>query len=156
VGLLKDRLQDLLEPLIADLGYELVLLEFAPSTGHAMLRLFIDGPEGITLDDCSIVSREVAGVMDVEDPISTPYQLEVSSPGVDRPLTRPEHFERFAGEQARIQLLAPLNGRKRYSGTIAGSSDQAVTLTTELGDVELPYSTIERARLIPDFDKGKP
>jgi len=71
-------------------------------------------------------------------------------------LTRPEHFVRFAGEEARVQLLAPVNGRKRYTGVIAGSSDEAVTLTTELGDVVLPYATIERARLIPDFDKGKP
>ena len=154
--MLRDRLQELLEPVITDLGYELVLLEFAPSTGYAMLRLFIDSPEGITVEDCTAVSREVAGVLDVEDPISSPYQLEVSSPGLDRTLTRPEHFVRFAGEEARVQLLAPVNGRKRYTGVIAGSSDEAVTLTTELGDVVLPYATIERARLIPDFDKGKP
>lgn len=154
--MLRDRLQDLLEPVITDLGYELVLLEFAPSTGYAMLRLFIDSPEGITVEDCTIVSREVAGVMDVEDPISSPYQLEVSSPGIDRPLTKPEHFERFLGEDVRVQLLAPMNGRKRFTGVIAGSSDESVTITTELGDVELRYSTIERARLIPDFDKGKP
>jgi len=82
--LLRDRLQELLEPVITDLGYELVLLEFAPSTGYAMLRLFIDSPEGITVEDCTAVSREVAGVLDVEDPISSPYQLEVSSPGLVR------------------------------------------------------------------------
>lgn len=154
--MLRDRLQELLEPVITDLGYELVLLDFAPQTGFAQLRLFIDGPEGVTLDDCAKVSREVAGVMDVHDPISSPYQLEVSSPGFDRPLTKPEHFERFQGQEARIQLLAPINGRKRYSGVIAVSGDDFVTLTTELGDVELRYATIERARLIPDFDKGKP
>ena len=154
--MLRDRLQELLEPVITDLGYELVLLDFAPQTGSAQLRLFIDAEDGVTLDDCARVSREVAATMDVHDPISTPYQLEVSSPGFDRPLTKPEHFERFQGFDARIQLLAPVNGRKRYSGTIAASGDESVTLTTELGDVELLYATIERARLIPDFDKGKP
>lgn len=154
--MLRDRLQELLEPVIEDLGYELVLLEFAPSTGSAMLRLFIDSEEGITLEDCETVSREVAGVMDVEDPISSPYQLEVSSPGLDRPLTKPEHFQRFAGEEARIQLLAPRNGRKRFVGRIEAATDAGVSLSTDLGIVEFEYSTIERARLIPDFDKGKP
>ncbi len=154
--MLRDRLQQLLEPVIEDLGYELVLLEFAPQTGSALLRLFIDGEDGITLEDCTKVSREVAATLDVEDPISTAYQLEVSSPGLDRPLTKPDHFVRFMGEDARIQLLAPLNGRKRFVGRIESASDEGVTLTTDLGVVELAYSTIERARLIPDFDKGKP
>ncbi|MDZ4078599.1 MULTISPECIES: ribosome maturation factor RimP [Hydrocarboniphaga] len=154
--MLRDRLQELLEPVIEDLGYELVLLEFAPQTGSALLRLFIDSEEGITLEDCETVSREVAGVLDVNDPITSAYQLEVSSPGLDRPLTKPQHFLRFLGEDARIQLLAPRNGRKRFSGRIDAATDSSVTLFTDLGVVELEYSTIERARLIPDFDKGKP
>ena len=154
--MLQDRLQELLEPVITDLGYELVLLDFAPQSGSALLRLFIDSADGVTLDDCARVSREVAATMDVSDPISSPYQLEVSSPGFDRPLTKPAHFERFGGQEVRIQLLSPVNGRKRFSGVITGATDDAVTLTTELGDVELRYATIERARLIPDFEKGKP
>ena len=154
--MLRDRLQELLEPVIEDLGYELVLLEFAPQTGSALLRLFIDSEEGVTLDDCATVSREVAGVLDVSDPITSAYQLEVSSPGLDRPLTKPQHFLRFMGEDARIQLLVPRNGRKRFSGRIDAATDNSVTLFTDLGVVELEYSTIERARLIPDFDKGKP
>lgn len=154
--MLRDRLQALLEPLLADLGYELVLLEFAPQSGSALLRLYIDSPGGITLEDCTRVSREVAAILDVEDPISTPYQLEVSSPGLDRPLTKPEHFERFAGADVKVQLLAPLNGRKRFTGRIQAASDEAVKLSTDLGVIDLAYSTIERARLIPDFDKGKP
>jgi ribosome maturation factor RimP len=150
---------ELLDPVIQDLGYELVLLEFSPQAGSALLRLFIDHLDvelNITLEDCERVSREVAGVLDVNDPISSAYQLEVSSPGLDRPLTKPAHFLRFVGEDARIQLLVPRNGRKRFAGQIQSADEHGVSLLTETGVVELDYSAIERARLVPDFDKGKP
>ncbi|MDD3762141.1 MAG: ribosome maturation factor RimP [Nevskiales bacterium] len=150
---LRERLEEVLEPVVESLGYELVLLEFSPNSKSGLLRLFIDSPEGITLSDCERVSREVSGVLDVEDPISTPYRLEVSSPGLDRPLVKRSHFERFLNEQARIQLIAPLNGRRRFIGWIRGVDDAVITLDTSEGMVEIPFAEIDRARLVPEFDR---
>ena len=153
--MLRERLTALLEPVVADLGYELLLLEYNAHKGSATLRLFIDAPEGIDVDDCARVSREVAATLDVEDPIKQSYQLEVSSPGMDRPLVKPEHFRRFLGEEAKIELLAPLAGsnRRRFRGTLLEAGERDVTLQMPEGPVTLPLADIERARLVPDFDK---
>ena len=150
----QDRLQALLEPLVQTMGYELVLLEFSPHKGSAMVRLFIDAPGGITLGDCEKVSREVEGVLDVEDPIPQNYRLEVSSPGLDRPLVKPAHFERFAGSQVKVQLVAPkAGGRRKFAGVLKGLKDGLVVLeTVDAGTVELKLDEIERARLVPDYE----
>jgi ribosome maturation factor RimP len=152
--LLRERLIALLEPVIADLGYELLLLEFNPHKGSATLRLFIDAPDGIDVDDCARVSREVAATLDVEDPIPQSYQLEVSSPGLDRPLVKPEHFRRFRGEEVRIETLAPLAGsnRRRFRGKLLDANEHEVMLQMPDGPVTLPLADIEKARLVPDFD----
>ena len=151
-----DRVNEVVEPVVEAMGYELILLEFVPQGRSAVLRLFIDCEDGITLEDCRKVSREVSAVMDVEDPIKTAYQLEVSSPGLDRPLTKRRHFDRFAGDKARIQLVAPLAGgtQKKFVGRIAGTTDDGVKLDTENGTVELAFAAIERARLVPDYSKA--
>ncbi len=130
-----------------------MLLEFSPSGKHALLRLYIDIAAGITVEDCEKVSREVAAVLDVEDPVSTPYSLEVSSPGLDRPLAKPAHYARFMNEQARIQLMAPLNGRRRFIGWIRHITDTVVSLQTAEGMVEIPLAEIDRARLVPEYDR---
>jgi ribosome maturation factor RimP len=153
VAALQERLEQLLEPVIGSLGYELLLLEYSPSPKNTMLRLYIDAAAGITLDDCERVSKEVAGVLDVEDPIRNAYRLEVSSPGLDRPLVKPAHFQRFVGQQARVQLLAPLNGRRRFIGAIVGADEQIVRIETEEGIAEIPLADIDRARLVPDYDQ---
>jgi Uncharacterized protein conserved in bacteria len=150
---MQERLEQLLEPVIESLGYELILLEYNPSPKNAMLRLYIDAPAGITVDDCEKVSKEVAANLDVEDPIRSAYRLEVSSPGLDRPLVKPAHFERFVGEQARVQLIAPLNGRRRYVGCIRGIAGDVLHLESKEGLAEIPLSEIERARLVPDYDQ---
>ncbi|WP_043112313.1 ribosome maturation factor RimP [Solimonas flava] len=150
---MQERLEQILEPVIESIGYELLLLEYSPSPRNAMLRLYIDAPAGITIDDCERVSKEVAGVLDVEDPIRSAYRLEVSSPGLDRPLVKPAHFLRFVGEQARVQLIAPLNGRRRYVGFIRGLEGDTLRLETKEGLAEIPLSEIERARLVPDYDQ---
>jgi ribosome maturation factor RimP len=148
-----DKLQARLEPLVESMGYELVLLEFSPHKGSAMVRLFIDAPGGITLGDCEKVSREVEGVLDVEDPIPQNYRLEVSSPGLDRPLVKPAHYERFAGQVAKVQLVAPKAGRRKFQGVLKGLKDGRVVLdTAEAGAVELELDQIERARLVPDYE----
>lgn len=152
--MLRERLTELLEPVVNDLGYELVLIEFSPHKGGATLRLFIDGLEGETgvrLEDCEKVSREVAATLDVEDLIAQSYRLEVSSPGLDRPLVKPAHFSRFKGEAAKVELLAPRDGRRRFKGRIVDADAQSVALETEEGRFVLPLADIERARLIPNF-----
>jgi ribosome maturation factor RimP len=148
-----DRLQAMLEPLVESLGYELVLLEFSPHKGSAMVRLFIDAAGGITLADCEKVSREVEGLLDVEDPIPQNYRLEVSSPGLDRPLVKPAHFERFAGSVAKLQLVAPRNNRRKFHGVLKGLKEGRVVLdTADAGTVEFGLDEIERARLVPDYE----
>ena len=118
-----------------------------------MVRLFIDAPAGITLGDCERVSREVEGVLDVEDPIPSNYRLEVSSPGLDRPLVKPAHYERFAGSVAKVQLLAPKAGRRKFQGVLKGLKDGHVVLdTADAGTVELALDQVERARLVPDYE----
>lgn len=148
-----DKLQARLEPLVESMGYELVLLEFSPHKGSAMVRLFIDATGGITLGDCEKVSREVEGVLDVEDPIPQNYRLEVSSPGLDRPLVKAAHYERFAGQVAKVQLMAPKAGRRKFQGVLKGLKDGRVVLdTADAGTVELELDQIERARLVPDYE----
>lgn len=151
--MLRDRLTELLEPVVNALGYEVVLLEYSPRAGSGLLRLFIDSPNGIQISDCEKVSREVAGVLDVEDVIRQSYQLEISSPGFDRPLAKLEHFERFKGEVAKIQMLAPVSGRKRFQGVLLGVTDTEVSIETPEGIMSLPFADIEKARLVPNFDQ---
>ena len=149
----QEKLVALIEPLVQTMGYELVLLEFNPHKGSALVRLFIDAPAGITLGDCEKVSREVEGVLDVEDPIPQNYRLEVSSPGLDRPLVKLEHYERFAGQVAKVHLVAPKAGRRKLQGVLKGLKDGRVVLdTTDAGMVELKLDEIERARLVPDYE----
>lgn len=150
---MRERLEQMLEPVLNSLGYELVLLEYSPSPKNAMLRLYIDAPAGITLEDCERASKEVSGALDVEDPIRSAYRLEVSSPGLDRPLVKPAHFERFLNHQARVQLLAPKDGRRRFVGFIRGVDATQIKLETAEGMFELALSDIERARLVPDYDQ---
>jgi len=151
---LHDRLVGLIEPLVESLGYELVLLEFNAHRGSALVRLFIDAPGGITLGDCEKVSREVEGRLDVDDPIPQNYRLEVSSPGLDRPLVKPGHFERFAGSVARVQLNVPRDGRRKFEGVLRGLRSENVVLeTADAGTVELELGNIERARLVPDYEQ---
>lgn len=151
--MLENRLLSLLEPVVEALGYELVLLEFAGAGGAGTLRLFIDSPGGINLGDCERVSREVAAVLDVEDPIHTAYQLEVSSPGLDRPLVKPGHYRRFIGEQVKLQLVAPRDNRRRLAGRLLEADEESCELLAPEGRIRLRYVEIERARLVPDFDR---
>ena len=158
--MLRERLTRLIEPALEALGYELVLLEFSTGLRSGTLRLYIDRPEGIALEDCEAVSREIAALLDVEDPIQKAYQLEVSSPGLDRPLVKPEHYQRFLGEKVRLQLLAPVSGRKRLLGTLLSIEAGQVAVEVDGQRFEVALTDIDRARLVPDyareFSKNKP
>ena len=144
---LRERLIALIEPVLARLGYELVELEYAAGRTQAVVRLFIDTPAGITVDDCERVSRDVAALLDVDDPIPTAYTLEVSSPGFDRVLRTPAHFERFVGERVFVELKAPRAGRKRYTGVLQVATATGIELEVDKQKVEVRFEEIGKARL---------
>ena|SRR6056297_1409903 len=148
-----ERLQTLLEPLVEDLGYELVGVEYLPNPKNRVVRVFIDRePDGIGVEDCEQVSREVSAVMDVEEPVPGQYTLEVSSPGVERPLFKGAHFARFVGETASVQLAIPMENRRRFKGVIVAADDRTVTLDVDGQIVELAVADMARAHLAPDLE----
>jgi ribosome maturation factor RimP len=154
--MLRDQLRELLAPVVAGLGYQLWELEYHPRSGGGLLRLYIDSPDdsaerGITLDDCERVSHVVSDTLDAADPIPSHYTLEVSSPGLERVLRTREHFERFAGERVRLEMMQPIEGRKRFAGRLLGVGERDITLELESGRISLPIDDIHRARLAPDM-----
>jgi ribosome maturation factor RimP len=148
-----EELVALLSPTVQALGMDLLGIEYAASGGSALLRLYIDvADRPVNVDDCEAVSREVSAVLDVEDPIASNYTLEVSSPGIDRPLFTLAHFARFAGEQAKVALRLPQDGRRRVQGTIARAADGKVVLQLDKGEEFIvAIDNIDKARLVPDF-----
>lgn len=146
------KLTALLQPLIEDLGYEFVGIEFSSNPKNPVLVLYIDKTEGITIEDCELTSREVAALLDVEDPIAGHYVLEVSSPGLDRPLFSPEQFARFVGETVQLSLFAPREGRRKFKGRILGVEGAMVTIEQDGNEVTLEHGNIAKARLVPDYD----
>ncbi|OGT22014.1 MAG: ribosome maturation factor RimP [Gammaproteobacteria bacterium RBG_16_57_12] len=145
------QIQALIEPVVAALGYELVGIEHLAQGRHSLLRIYIDSSDGIGVDDCEAVSHQVSGALEVEDPITGAYTLEVSSPGLDRPLFAPEHFERYTGSKVKVALHTPLNGRRRYVGVIQGCADGVISVMTEEGEVSIPFDSIDKANLVPEF-----
>jgi len=146
------ELNELLAPAIADLGLELVGIEFSTSAGGSLLRVYIDEPErGVTIDDCERASREISALLDVNDPVAGRYTLEVSSPGLERPLFTLEHFERFIGEQAKITVNLPLDGRRRFQGAIRSVDGDRITIDQDGTPVAIAHANIAKARLVPDY-----
>lgn len=147
------NLQTLLTPTITALGYELIGVERLSRgrKGAQLLRVFIDKPEGITIEDCETVSHQISGVLDVEDPIQGQYTLEVSSPGLDRPLVTLEHFARFIGHPVQIRLTRPIAERRNFSGTLLRVEDNDIVLLAEQTEYNLPYDQIDKARLVPEI-----
>jgi ribosome maturation factor RimP len=144
----RDELAQLLEPVVERLGYELVDLEVRLG-GDGLLRLYIDQPEGVDLEDCEKVSRAVSALLDVEDPLPGNYNLEISSPGLDRKLTKVEHFQRFMGETVKVQTRFPIEGRRRFRGTLVSSDDENIVVEVDGQSHSLPLKTIDTARLVP-------
>ena len=144
-----DELAKLLEPTVERLGYELVDLEARLGGKGGLVRVFIDKPGGIDLDDCETVSRAVSALLDVEDPVPDNYNLEVSSPGLDRKLTKVEHFQRFEGETVKVQMRFPIEGRRRFRGTLVSSDDENIVVDVDGESHSLPLKTIDTARLVP-------
>ncbi|MEA3348198.1 MAG: ribosome maturation factor RimP [Pseudomonadota bacterium] len=149
------RVRTLAEDLLLNLGYELVELEFAQSDENALLRLYIDREDGITLDDCTHVSRMLGALLDVEDPISGRYNLEISSPGLNRRLSRPKDFQTRLGETIKVKLVKPLNGRRRFKGILRDYQENPMTVTIEVdGETFIvPLDETSRCSLVYNFNK---
>lgn len=151
---LTNRLRTLLEPGIDALGFELIELEYV-SGQRAVLRIYLDAPGGVLVEDCERVSRYVSGVLDVEDPVPGQYALEVSSPGLDRPLVRPEHFRRFVGHEVQVETRQPQDGRRRFRGALVDAQDDRITVRCEDRTVELHLDALRSARLVPELPFGR-
>ena len=117
-----------------------------------VLRLYIDAEAGVTVDDCAEVSHQVSGVLDVEDPITSDYMLEISSPGMDRPLFKPAHWQRFIGEPVKVRLFAPVAGRRKFSAVIKAVEGDDIIVEVDDEDVRIPFTQIDRAHLDPVLD----
>jgi ribosome maturation factor RimP len=144
---LREGLTALIEPVVERLGFELVELEYGSGRGHALLRVFIDREGGITVDDCTRVSRELSALLDIEDPIPTAYTLEVSSPGFDRLLRTRAHFGRFVGSRVYVELKQPRAGRRRYTGTLLTVDEAGIALEVDREQVAVAFDEIGKARL---------
>ena len=147
-----EQLQALLAPVVTGLGFECWGIEFVSQGKHSVLRVYIDKEGGILVDDCAEVSRQVSSVLDVEDPISSEYTLEVSSPGMERPLFTLEQFASHAGEQVKIKLRSPFEGRRNFQGLLRGVEEQDVVVQVDDQEFLLPIDSIDKANNIPSFD----
>lgn len=144
-------LQELIGPVVQGLELELWGLEYNASGKNSLLRIYIDGPNGVSVDDCARVSQQVSAVMDVEDPISENYTLEVSSPGMDRPLYSLEQFAAYAGHTIQLRLRSPFEGRRKFKGILNGVEGDDVLLVVDNHEYLLPHDLIDRANVVPQF-----
>ncbi|PSJ45911.1 ribosome maturation factor RimP [Zobellella taiwanensis] len=149
---LEQRLTEMLSEPVEALGFELLGLELVRAGRHSTLRLYIDHEDGIDVNDCAEVSRQVSAVLDVEDPISTEYDLEVSSPGLARPLFKPAHYQAIIGQQAELSLRMAVNNRRKLKGTVVAVEDTMVRLEVEGQEFPVAFSNIQKAHLVPNFD----
>lgn len=149
-----DELKAMLEPVVTGMGFLFWGLEYTPRGKHSLLRVYIDHEDGITVDHCADISRQISAVMDVEDPITHNYTLEVSSPGMDRPLFSLDQFAAYIGEWLDVRLRAPFEGRRKFKGVLTAIEDQDICVTIDGTDYLLPVESIEKANVIPNFDKG--
>jgi len=141
-------LRDLIAPVVEALGYEFVGCELQQHRRNSLLRIYIDGPNGITVEDCSKVSRQISAMLDVEDPIRGEYTLEVSSPGIERPLFEIAHFEKYTGNQVKIRLQSPIGDRRNLVGTLLKVEGTQIHLRMDTEELVVPFSDIEKAKLI--------
>lgn len=142
---------ELAEQLAAPLRLEIVDVEFRREPGGRVLRVFIDKPGGVTLDDCQALSRRLSAKLDEVDPIEESYNLEVSSPGIERPLTKPKDYIRFAGHRVHVRTYGPVDGRRNFTGELLGLEDDDVVVRVDEGDVRIPLSQVAKARLAAEF-----
>ncbi len=145
------NLQELLEPAVTALGYELLGIEHLPQGRHSLLRLYIDSEEGIQVADCERVSHQVSGILEVEDPISGNYTLEVSSPGLDRPLFTLQQAQRYIGYQVKLRLHMALDKRRKFSGKLMAVDDDKLVIQLDEETFDIPWNSVAKANLVSDI-----
>ena len=145
------QIREIAERVASSEGLEVVDVELRGGARNGLVRIFIDRPEGVSLADCEMMSRQMGPMLDVEDPMLGPYRLEVSSPGLDRKLMKLSDYERFTGRKARIKLRHPLQGRKQFTGTLEGCDGDAVALESNGSVMKFRLDDIELARLVAEF-----
>jgi ribosome maturation factor RimP len=142
------RVKELAKPLCVSEGIELVYVEYQSEAGGMILRIYIDKPKGVTIDDCIYISRQLGDILDVNLEDAGAYRLEVSSPGPDRPLWEKNDFDRFKGSVASIRTCRPFDGQRNFKGVLLGISDETVTLMVDNKNVAIPFQEITKARLV--------
>ena len=145
----EQKMQIMLEPTVEALGFELWGIEHISQGRHSVLRVYIDAENGIGVEDCAAVSQQVSAILDVEDPITGEYTLEVSSPGMDRLLFKLEQFTGYIGEQIELRLRTPFEGRRKFKGVLKGIEGEDVVVQVDDHEYLLPYSAIDKARVEP-------
>lgn len=150
-----EQLWKLLEPAVRGLGYELWGVEYESGSIPVLLRLYIDHPDGITVDDCGAVSEQVGAVLDVEEPIRGDYTLEVSSPGVERPLFTEEQYRRYLDSDLKVRLSWPEHGRRNFRGRLLSVSEYGIEIEVDAVAYELPFGAIARARVLEPIEPGR-
>ncbi len=145
------RIQVLIAPVVESLDCELVGIEYGKQGNRGLLRVYIDKENGVDVSDCQRVSHQLSGVLDVEDVIQGQYQLEVSSPGLDRPLFTLEHFAQFAGHKVKLKLVTPINGQRKFKGTLQGVENEQVIVNIGENELVLALGAVDKANLIADF-----
>ncbi len=151
VASLEQRLTQMLAPSVEDLGYDLVGIEYMRAGKHSTLRVYIDKEHGIVVDDCAVVSRQISALLDVEDPINNEYTLEVSSPGLERPLFNAQQYEFFIGENVKVQLSMPSQNRRKWQGIIDSVNGEIICLNVNGSLEHFALSNIQKANIIPKF-----
>jgi ribosome maturation factor RimP len=146
------QLVEMIGPVVEAMGYELVGIEYLQQGRYSQVRIYIDKDRGISLADCEAVSHQVTGILDVEDPVQGAYNLEVSSPGLDRPLFTLEQFRRYTGQEVKLNLGDKIDGRRKYTGKIATVGDDHVVIESDGNEISIPADMIRQARIIPEFD----
>jgi ribosome maturation factor RimP len=149
--MLADTLESLVRPVVEGLGYELWEFEYSPRRGNALLRVYIDHAAGIGLDDCERVSRAVSEVLDREDPLPQSYDLEVSSPGIERPLRTSGQFAGYVGETVYVEVRSPVEGRRRFNGPLRNAGATTIEIEVEGRSYVLPLASIRKAHLAPEY-----
>ncbi|MDF0533291.1 ribosome maturation factor RimP [Shewanella yunxiaonensis] len=148
---LESKLEEMLKPTIEALGYQLWGIEFVNAGKHSTLRLFIDSEQGINVEDCANASRQVSSLLDVEDPIASEYTLEVSSPGLDRPLFTAEQYQMYTGEEVKVQLTMPVAGSRNLKGTVLRVEGQMIALDVSGSELTIALDNIRKGNLIAKF-----
>lgn len=148
---LEEKIAEMVTPIVESMGFELWGIEYLAAGRHSTLRIFIDGPQGVNVDDCGSISRQISALMDVEDPISSAYMLEVSSPGMDRTLFKPTQYTAYINQNIQVRTLAAVLGRKKFSGLLVQVTEQAIEVEVDGEVYEIPFGMIAKAQVVPQF-----